>query len=103
MNLYEFVENWLSEHIVMAGAMLAFITSLLRTWRQETSISSKLLDSLLCMSLTLGIYYTATSFYQLPDVIAVGIGSFVGYFGTEQVKQVILNRFSNITKSNNKD
>ena len=101
MNWYNLVENWLSEHIVMAGAMLAFITSLLRTWRQETSIKSKLLDSLLCMSITLGIYYTVTSFYQLPDVIAVGIGSFVGYFGTEQVKQVILNRFVNIT--NNKD
>lgn len=48
------------------------------------------MDSLLCSSLTYGIYYGISSVYSIPESASIAIGSFVGYLGTEEVKRLIL-------------
>lgn len=85
-----FIEQFLREHPVLTGALLAFVTSLLRLWNRQGSWCNKLIDSALCMSLTTGIFYGLNYFSPLDPKVALCIGSFVGYLGTEQIKEIIL-------------
>lgn len=85
-----YIEQFLREHPVLSGALLAFVTSLLRLWNRQGSWCNKLIDSALCMSLTTGIYYGLNYFSPLDPKVALCIGSFVGYLGTEQIKEMIL-------------
>ena len=85
-----YIEQFLSEHPVLSGALLAFVTSLLRLWNRQGSWCNKLIDSALCMSLTTGIFYGLNYFSPLDPKVALCIGSFVGYLGTEQIKEMIL-------------
>ena len=85
-----FIEQFLREHPVLSGALLAFVTSLLRLWNRQGSWCNKLIDSALCMSLTTGIFYGLNYFSPLDPKVALCIGSFVGYLGTEQIKEMIL-------------
>ena len=85
-----FIEQFLREHPVLTGALLAFVTSLLRLWNRQGSWCNKLIDSALCMSLTTGIFYGLNYFSPLDPKVALCIGSFVGYLGTEQIKEMIL-------------
>lgn len=85
-----FLDQFFREHPVIAGALLAFVTSLLRLWNRQGSWCNKLIDSALCMSLTTGIFYGLNYFSPLDPKVALCIGSFVGYLGTEQIKEIIL-------------
>lgn len=85
-----YIEQFLREHPVLSGALLAFVTSLLRLWNRQGSWCNKLIDSALCMSLTTGIFYGLNYFSPLDPKVALCIGSFVGYLGTEQIKEIIL-------------
>lgn len=84
------IEEFISNHEVLNGSLLAFVTSLLRLWRKPDSWGNRLIDSALCMSLTVGLYYGINQVYPLNPNVALGIGSFVGYLGTEQIKEMIL-------------
>lgn len=85
-----FLDQFFREHPVIAGALLAFVTSMLRLANRPGSWSNKLIDSALCMSLTTGIFYGLNYFSPLDPKVALCIGSFVGYLGTEQIKEMIL-------------
>lgn len=89
------IEDWLNNHQVISGTVLAFGTSMLRLWRNPDSWGNKIIDSLLCMSLTVGIYYGACYIMPIGNNGALCIGSFVGYLGTEQIKQIILDWWKN--------
>lgn len=84
------IEIFLQEHPVIAGTILAFITSLLRLWNKPQSWCNKIIDSALCMSLTVGIFYGLNYITPLDPNVALCVGSFVGYLGTEQIKTIIL-------------
>lgn len=86
------LEQWINNHIVLCGGLMAFITSLIRVWRRPTTWVAKILDSSLCMSLTIGLYYGLSALHDVPETACLAIGSFVGYLGTEQVKTLILSR-----------
>ena len=85
-----FLDQFFREHPVIAGALLAFVTSLLRLWNRQGSWCNKLIDSALCMSLTTGLFYGLDYITPLQPKVALCIGSFVGYLGTEQIKEMIL-------------
>lgn len=85
-----YIEQFLQDHPIIAGALLAFVTSLLRLWNRQGSWCNKLIDSALCMSLTTGIFYGLDYITPLQPKVALCIGSFVGYLGTEQIKEMIL-------------
>lgn len=85
------LEHYLNQHIILIiGGAMAFITSMIHLWNQPKSCISKIMDSLLCSSLTVGIYYGISSVYNIPESASIAIGSFVGYLGTEEVKRLIL-------------
>lgn len=83
-------EEFLNNHEILSGSLLAFVTSLLRLWRKPASWGNRIIDSALCMSLTVGIYYGVNQVYPLNPNVALCIGSFVGYMGTEQIKDMII-------------
>lgn len=85
-----FLDQFFREHPVIAGALLAFVTSMLRLANRSGSWCNKLIDSALCMSLTTGIFYGLNYFSPVDPKVALCIGSFVGYLGTEQIKEMIL-------------
>lgn len=85
-----FLDQFFREHPVIAGALLAFVTSMLRLANRHGSWANKLIDSALCMSLTTGIFYGLDFITPLEPKVALCIGSFVGYLGTEQIKEMIL-------------
>ena len=89
-NDMHYIEIFLQEHPVIAGTILAFITSLMRLWNKSLSWCNKIIDSMLCMSLTVGIFYGLNYITPLDPNVALCIGSFVGYLGTEQIKTIIL-------------
>ena len=95
-----FLDQFFREHPVIAGAFLAFVTSMLRLANRSGSITNKLIDSALCMSLTTGIFYGLNYFSPLDPKVALCIGSFVGYLGTEQIKEIILRAVDIKTNSN---
>lgn len=85
------LDHYLNQHIILIiGGAMAFITSMIHLWDQPKSCISKIMDSLLCSSLTVGIYYGISSVYNIPESASIAIGSFVGYLGTEEVKRLIL-------------
>lgn len=85
------LDHYLNQHIILIiGGAMAFITSMIHLWDQPKSCISKIMDSLLCSSLTVGIYYGISSVYSIPESASIAIGSFVGYLGTEEVKRLIL-------------
>ena len=94
-----YIEQFLREHPVLSGALLAFVTSLLRMYNCHESWANKLIDSALCMSLTTGSFYGLNYFSPLDPKVALCIGSFVGYLGTEQIKEIILNAIDIKTNS----
>lgn len=96
-------EDFLTNHEVLTGCVLAFFTSMLRLWRQPGSWGNRLIDSALCMSLTVGLYYGINQVYPLAPNAALCIGSFVGYFGTEQIKELILKFWASKTRERNND
>lgn len=85
-----YIEQFLQDHPIIAGSLLAFVTSLLRMYNRHESWTNKLIDSALCMSLTTGIFYGLDYITPLQPKVALCIGSFVGYLGTEQIKEMIL-------------
>lgn len=95
------LEDFVNNHEIVSGCILAFITSLLRLWRKPASWGNRLIDSALCMSLTVGIYYGINQVHPLNPNVALCIGSFVGYFGTEQIKEMILKFWSLKTQEQN--
>lgn len=97
------IEEFISNHEVLSGSLLAFVTSLLRLWRKPDSWGNRLIDSALCMSLTVGLYYGINQVYPLNPNVALGIGSFVGYLGTEQIKEMILRFWTSRTATSGQE
>lgn len=95
------LEDFLSNHEIISGCLLAFVTSLMRLWRNPDAWGNKLIDSALCMSLTVGLYYGINQLHPLNPNVALCIGSFVGYIGTEQIKEMILKFWAAKTGANN--
>lgn len=92
------LDHYLNQHIILIGGAMAFITSMIHLWDKPKSCISKIMDSLLCSSLTYGIYYGISSVYSIPESACIAIGSFVGYLGTEEVKRLILLIFKRFIK-----
>lgn len=84
------LDHYLNQHIILIGGVaMAFITSMIHLWNQPKSCIGKIMDSLLCSSLTVGIFYGISSVYSIPESASIAIGSFVGYLGTGEVKRII--------------
>lgn len=86
------IEQFFAEHMVLTGALLAFCTSMMRLAFIRRSFWSKLVESLICSSVTVGVFYGLAAVYPIDENVALAIGSAVGYLGTDKIKELIMTR-----------
>ena len=85
---------WLSDNVpVVTGAVFAFCISLLTL--REGSFGERLTKATLCSICSTGLFYGIVSIFPTcrPEA-AVAIGSFVGFYGVDQTKALILDKIS---------
>lgn len=83
---------WLSENVaVIVGGGFAFLISMIS--HKEGRFMDRVSSSLLCSLFSTGLYYGIVSLFPaVPSVAAVAIGSFVGFFGVDECKRLILDK-----------
>lgn len=88
----EKIMAWFTENAaVVVGSGFAFIISMIS--HREGKFMDRVSSSLLCSLFSTGLYYGIVSFFpSVPSVAAVAIGSFVGFFGVDECKRLILDR-----------
>lgn len=86
------IEQFFAEHMVLVGAVLAFATSMLRLAFVKKSFLSKLIESAICASVTVGVFYGLAAIYPIAENVALAIGSAVGYLGTDKIKELIMQK-----------
>lgn len=91
-NKLDKIADWLYENAtVLMGAGFAFLISMLT--HKEGKCMDRLGSSFLCSLFSTGLYYGIVSFFpSVPNVAAVAIGSFVGFFGVDECKMMLLDR-----------
>ena len=94
----EKIITWLSDNIpVITGAVFAFTISLLTL--REGSFGERLTKATLCSIFSTGLFYGIVSIFPTcPPEAAVAIGSFVGFYGVDQTKALILDKIAQITR-----
>lgn len=92
---------WISDNIpVITGAFFAFTISLLTL--REGSFCERLTKATLCSIFSTGLFYGIVSIFPTcPPEAAVAIGSFVGFYGVDQTKALILDKIAQLTRSKN--
>lgn len=86
------MHKFFAEHMVITGAVLAFGTSMMRLAFVRRSFWSKLVESLICSSVTVGVFYGLAAIYPIDENVALAIGSAVGYLGTDKIKDLIMQK-----------
>lgn len=83
---------WLSENVaVVVGGGFAFLISMIS--HKEGRFMDRVSSSLLCSLFSTGLYYGIVSLFpSVPSVAAVAIGSFVGFYGVDECKRLILDK-----------
>ena len=89
---------WISDNIpVITGAVFAFTISLLTL--REGSFGERLTKATLCSIFSTGLFYGIVSIFPTcPPEAAVAIGSFVGFYGVDQTKALILDKIAQLTR-----
>lgn len=76
---------------VLVGGGFAFLISMIS--HREGKFMDRVSSSLLCSLFSTGLYYGIVSLFPaVPSVAAVAIGSFVGFFGVDECKRLILDK-----------
>lgn len=93
----EKILEWLNSNIpVVTGAVFAFCISLMTI--REGSFRERLTKATLCSIFSTGIFYGMVSIFPTcPPEAAVAIGSFVGFYGVDQTKALILDKITALT------
>lgn len=99
----EKITAWISENMpVMIGAIFAFLISILT--RKQGSIIDRLTGAVLCSLLSTGLFYGLTAIMPTcPPEAAVALGSFVGFYGVDEVKRLITEKINLILSRGGND
>lgn len=97
METIDRIISWAGENIpVLTGAAFAFTISLLTL--REGSFGERLTKATLCSIFSTGLFYGIVSIFPTcPPEAAVAIGSFVGFYGVDQTKALILDKLTALT------
>ena len=88
--MWDRIAEWLNSHPLTWGGILAFLLALMRMRGRHAPWISTLFEALTCSLLSIGICGGLSSL--LPSITpqsCVGIGSLVGYLGTDFLKRFI--------------
>ena len=94
--------DWINNNgLVIAGAVFAFMISILS--RKDGSILDRLSGAVLCSLFSTGLFYGIIAIFpNCPQEAAVAIGSFVGFYGVDEVKKLVLAKIRNFLKGSAK-
>lgn len=102
--MWDRIAEWLNSHPLTWGGILAFLLAVMRMRGRHAPWISTLFEALTCSFLSIGICAGLTSL--LPSITpqsCVGIGSLVGYLGTDAIKKFITSFVSTRTGVSLKD
>ena len=102
--MWDRIAEWLNTHPLTWGGTLAFLLALMRMRGRHASWISTLFEALTCSFLSIGICGGLTSFFpSITPQSCVGIGSLIGYLGTDFLKKFISSCISMRTSVSLKD
>ena len=104
--MYERITEWLANHPVVSGSLIAFILALLRMYGSNKSWKAQFVEACTCALLSTGLTYFCTSIWHLDVNISIFLGSACGYFGTDNIRAFahkFLNKKLNIIEVNDED
>ena len=84
------ISDYLEQHYILGSFVLAAVVCMLR--KRSTNITSRVMDSLLCGSVSTGLSYGIISILDINVYICFFVGTSVGYLGTEEIKRILLSR-----------
>ena len=88
--MWDRIAEWLNTHPLTWGGILAFLLALMRMRSRHATWISTLFEALTCSFLSIGICAGLTSFLpSITPLSCVGIGSLIGYLGTDAIKKFI--------------
>ena len=88
--MWDRIAEWLNSHPLTWGGILAFLLALMRMRGRHAPWISTLFEALTCSLLSIGICGGLSSLLpSIPPQSCVGIGSLVGYLGTDFLKRFI--------------
>ena len=96
--MWDRVAEWLNSHPLTWGGILAFLLALMRMRGRRAPWVSTLFEAVTCSLLSIGICAGLSSF--LPAITpqsCVGIGSLIGYLGTDVLKRLFISFISSRT------
>ncbi len=102
--MWDRIADWLNLHPLTWGGILAFLLALIRMRGRRAPWITTLFEALTCSLLSIGICGGLTSL--LPSITpqsCVGIGSLIGYLGTDFIKRFITSFVSTRTGVSLKD
>ena len=102
--MWDRIAEWLNAHPLTWGGILAFLLAVMRMRGRHAPWISTLFEALTCSLLSIGICGGLTSL--LPSITpqsCVGIGSLIGYLGTDAIKKFITSFVSTRTGVSLKD
>lgn len=86
--------DWIKEHIPFVymgiGCVCGWCMAMLRSGGFTTrDFRSRVADATMCSMLTSALCYISTVYFHLDDRLAIPIGTFVGFLGTDFIRIVI--------------
>lgn len=75
--------------VIVKAAIMAFFLRMLRVayTNEEPRFLRRVLEGSICSILTIGIGYTLVAFAGLPEEVAYGVGSYIGWEGADRTAQ----------------
>lgn len=84
-------ENAIYFVFLVGGAVFSFVTAVLRSvGHTRKHFIVRLSESLICSCVSTGIAICLVSLLGLPDIVAIPVGVFVGFFGTDLVRAFVV-------------
>lgn len=93
--MWDRIADWLNLHPLTWGGILAFLLAVMRMRGRHAPWMSTLFEALTCSLLSIGICAGLTTL--LPSITpqsCVGIGSLIGYLGTDFLKKFVISFIS---------
>ena len=83
--------DWLKEHIPLVymaiGCLCGWCMAMLRSGGFSTrNFRSRVADATMCSMLTSALCYVSTVYFHFDDRMAIPIGTFIGFLGTDFIR-----------------
>jgi len=96
--MWDRVAEWLNAHPLTWGGILAFLLALMRMRGRRVPWVSTLFEAVTCSLLSIGICGGLSSLFPaITPQSCIGVGSLIGYLGTDVLKRFVLSFISSRT------